>query len=87
MDDDNDPDFDALLDRFIRNRDEARPEWAFDPNRSIDEQLDEMPFFMNKLPENIEGNTQLQAIQSLLYSGTPEGKNALEEPCILSLLY
>ena len=73
--DDNDADFDALLDRFIRSRDEARPEWAFDPNRSIDEQLDEMPFFMTKLPENIEGNAQLQALQSLLYSGTPEGKN------------
>ncbi len=72
--DENDADFDALLDKFIRNRDDARPEWAFDPNRSIDEQLDEMPFFMTKVPENLEGNAHLQAIQSLLYSGTPEGE-------------
>lgn len=76
MVDADDADFDALLDRFIRDKDDTtRPEWAFDPNRSIEEQLDEMPFFMTKLPDNIEGNTQLQALQALLYDGTPEGEN------------
>lgn len=75
--DDGDADFDALLDKFIRDRDAARPEWAFDPDRSIEEQLDEMPFFMTKLPDNIEGNTQLEALQALLYDGTPQGRNSV----------
>lgn len=65
-------DFDALLKAFIRDPNAPRPEWAFDPNRSIDEQLNETPFFMTKLPENIEDNVKLQALQALLYDGTPE---------------
>lgn len=67
-----DADFDALLDKFIRDPDAPRPEWAFDPNRSLDEQLQEIPFFMTRLPDKIEGNTQLEALQALLYDGTPE---------------
>lgn len=65
-------DFDSLLKAFIRDPDAPRPEWSFDPNRSIDEQLNETPFFMTKLPENMEDNVQLQALQALLYDGTPE---------------
>lgn len=65
-------DFDALLKAFIRDPDAPRPEWAFDPNRSIDEQLNETPFFMTELPENMEDNVKLQALQALLYDGTPE---------------
>jgi hypothetical protein len=65
-------DFDALLSAFVRSPDAPRPEWAFDPNRSIDEQLNETPFFMSKLPENAAENVKLQALQALLYDGTPE---------------
>lgn len=65
-------DFDALLKAFIRDPDAPRPDWAFDPNRSLDEQLNETPFFMTKLPENMEDNVKLQALQALLYDGTPE---------------
>ena len=65
-------DFDSLLKAFIRDPNAPRPEWAFDPDRSIDEQLNETPFFMTQLPDNMEDNIQLQALQALLYDGTPE---------------
>lgn len=65
-------DFDALLKAFIRDPNAPRPEWAFDPNRSLDEQLNETPFFMTELPDNLEDNVKLQALQALLYDGTPE---------------
>lgn len=65
-------DFDALMQAFIRDPDAPRPEWAFDPNRSIDEQLNETPFFMTELPQNMEDNVKLQALQALLYEGTSE---------------
>lgn len=65
-------DFDALLKAFIRDPDAPRPEWAFDPNRGLDEQLNETPFFMTELPQNAEDNVKLQALQALLYDGTPE---------------
>lgn len=65
-------DFDALLKAFIRDPDAPRPEWALDPNRSINEQLNETPFFMTELPQNMEDNVKLQALQALLYDGTPE---------------
>lgn len=65
-------DFDALLQAFIRDPDAPRPDWAFDPNRSLDEQLNETPFFMTQLPENMEDNVKLQALQALLYDGTAE---------------
>jgi tetratricopeptide (TPR) repeat protein len=65
-------DFDALLQAFIRDPNGPRPDWALDPNRSIDEQLNETPFFMTQLPDNMEDNIQLQALQALLYDGTPE---------------
>ena len=65
-------DFDALLKAFIRDPNAPRPEWAFDPDRSIDEQLNETPFFMTELPKNMEDNVKLQALQALLYDGTPD---------------
>lgn len=65
-------DFDALMKAFIRDPDAPRPEWAFDPDRSIDEQLNETPFFMTELPANMEDNVKLQALQALLYDGTSE---------------
>ena len=65
-------DFDALLQAFLRDPDAPRPEWALDPGRSLEEQLNETPFFMTKLPDNIEDNVKLQALQALLYDGTPE---------------
>lgn len=65
-------DFDALLQAFLRDPDAPRPEWALDPSRNIEEQLNETPFFMTKLPENMEDNVKLQALQALLYDGTPE---------------
>lgn len=65
-------DFDALMKAFIRDPDAPRPEWALDPNRSIDEQLNETPFFMTELPANVEDNVKLQALQALLYDGTSE---------------
>ncbi|EPZ36182.1 Tetratricopeptide-like helical domain-containing protein [Rozella allomycis CSF55] len=36
------------------------------------ESLNKIPLFMDKMPENIEDNEVLLAIQSLLYDGTPE---------------
>lgn len=68
-----DADFDALLDAFKRDENDPRPEWAFDPNRDIDSQLNEIPFFMTSLPNNFDSNPGIQAIQALLYNGTPEG--------------
>ena len=63
---------DALIEAFIRDPNVPRPEWAFDPDRSIEEQLNETPFFMTKLPENAQDNVKLQALQALLYEGTAE---------------
>lgn len=65
-------DFDALLQAFIRDPDAPRPEWALDPSRDLGEQLNETPFFMKELPQNYEDNVKLQALQALLYDGTPE---------------
>lgn len=65
-------DFDSLLQAFIRDPNAPRPDWSLDPTRNIAEQLNETPFFMTQLPENMEDNVQLQALQALLYDGTPE---------------
>lgn len=66
-------DFDALLDAFKRDPNAPRPEWALDPDRDLTEQLNETPFFMAQLPSNAQDNVKLQALQALLYEGTPEG--------------
>jgi hypothetical protein len=51
------------------------------PNRpfdATDEGLEKMlkstPLFMQSLTEDVEDNVTLQALQSLIYEGTPEGR-------------
>ena len=36
-------------------------------------EIDETPLFMRSSPASIEGNDTLEALQALLYDGTPEG--------------
>lgn len=35
--------------------------------------MDDVPLFMRELPSDAEDNVALQALQSLVYEGTPEG--------------
>lgn len=52
---------------------QRRSEYAMDPD-NLDEELGKVPLFMRQLPE--EENETLEALQSLVYDGTPEGKLA-----------
>ncbi|KAG0367936.1 hypothetical protein BGZ54_002967 [Gamsiella multidivaricata] len=49
----------------------ARPEWALDENDFLKE-MDSVPLFMNKLPEDASENPLILALQDLAYDGTPE---------------
>jgi hypothetical protein len=41
---------------------------------NVEEELNKIPLFMRDLPEDTNDNVALQALQSLVYDGTPEGK-------------
>ncbi|OLY78777.1 Hsp70/Hsp90 co-chaperone cns1 [Smittium mucronatum] len=62
--------------------DRLRPNWAMDPE-NIDEELNKVPLFMRSAPSDISGeeSVHLQAIQSLMYEGTPDeiGENFKEQ--------
>ncbi|KAG0000991.1 hypothetical protein BGZ65_003883 [Modicella reniformis] len=47
-----------------------RPDWAFTDN--FLQEMESVPLFMNKLPEDADDNPMIQALQSLAYDGTPE---------------
>lgn len=47
-----------------------RSQYYMDPD-NLDEELAKVPLFMSKLPE--EENDTLEALQSLVYDGPPEG--------------
>lgn len=36
-------------------------------------ELESVPLFMQSLPEDVEDNATIQALQSLMYDGTPQG--------------
>ncbi|KAG0217173.1 hypothetical protein B0O80DRAFT_452899 [Mortierella sp. GBAus27b] len=48
----------------------ARPDWAFTEN--FLKETETIPLFMNSLPEDAEDNPMIQALQSLMFDGTPE---------------
>lgn len=52
----------------------ARPEGAFTDNYL--KEMESVPLFMNSLPEDADENPMLQALQSLMYDGPPEGKRS-----------
>jgi len=52
-----------------------RPNYAFTDNYL--EEMQSIPLFMTSLPDDADENPMLQALQSLAYDGTPEGKQEL----------
>ena len=66
------PDDDFLVTAFTRSSTSPRPSYAFQDPHNIAQELSQIPLFMTELPENAENNIQLQALQELLYEGTPE---------------
>lgn len=47
-----------------------RSQYIMDPE-NLDEEMSKVPLFMSHLPD--ADNEQLDALQSLVYDGTPEG--------------
>ena len=49
-----------------------RPNFAMNPDTFLTD-MDDIPLFMQHLPENHQDNIAIQALQSLVYDGTPQG--------------
>lgn len=62
---------DEFLAKFKRGPNDPRPEWAF-RGENIMREMDEVPLFMTDLPDNLEENSALAALQALIFDGTPE---------------
>lgn len=58
-----------------------RSQYYMDPD-NLDEELAKVPLFMTRLPE--EENDTLEALQSLVYDGTPEGIRRITCSIIIS---
>lgn len=65
-------DEDFIVTAFTRSNTVSRPSYAFQDPQNIAQEMSQIPLFMTELPENAEDNIQLQALQQLLYEGTPE---------------
>ena len=65
-------DEEAFLSKFLRRPEDPRPAYAFQSDNLVEE-MEKVPLFMTKQPDpNGPGNVVLDALQALLYEGSPE---------------
>ena len=76
-----DDDEDFLINAFTRSTTSPRPSYAFQDPENISREMSQIPLFMTELPKDAKSNIRLQALQELLYEGTPEevAKNFKEQ--------
>lgn len=63
-------DEDEFLEKFKRSPSDPKPTWALSSENLLEE-MEQVPLFMTKIPDKIEDNPLLEALQSLVYDGPP----------------
>lgn len=63
-------DDDEFLERFKRGPNDPKPSWALSSENLLEE-MEQVPLFMTKMPDNPEDNPTLAALQALVYDGPP----------------